>query len=279
MKTRPDAFAYTDFRQFLLDLAEWKRGEASGFSLRQWSKLAGLGSSGTLSKILQGSKVRSETLHSICEAALLNDREIQHVLGLAAFNQAETHDARSAAFARLQRAAPLSAITQDSSSLRLYAKWYHVAILELLHFKPFSGNYSLLAAQLDPPITPAEAQESMQLLQELALVHKTAQGIRRAHNASLTTGPHVQSLAVDTFQMATLDLSRRAVQQIPRPSRNISTLTFSLAQADFALLEEEVRNFRKTLLRLAKQSKKEDTVYQVNIQMFPLTRKTSPGKL
>ena len=64
---------------------------------------------------------------------------------------------------------------------------------------------------------------------------------------------------------------------MPRGERNLSTLPFSYSKDSFPKLEEEVRSFRKRLLEIAEANKADDTVYQFNFQLYPVTKTWKRG--
>jgi len=59
---------------------------------------------------------------------------------------------------------------------------------------------------------------------------------------------------------------------VPAESRDISTLTLSVSETTFREIKAEVQLFRKHLSAIACADQFADRVYQVNIQLFPLTR-------
>jgi len=48
-------------------------------------------------------------------------------------------------------------------------------------------------------------------------------------------------------------------------------LTLTLAEKDLPLLRERVAELRRDLVRLAEESDPADSVYQVNVQVFPMS--------
>lgn len=73
------------------------------------------------------------------------------------------------------------------------------------------------------------------------------------------------------FQTDTMRLATEALESVPAKRRDISTLTLTLAEKDLPLLKERVAEFRRDLVRLAEESDPADSVYQVNVQVIPMT--------
>jgi uncharacterized protein (TIGR02147 family) len=279
MHTKPDIWTFTDYRMYLKQRMQWEKLEHQ-LSLRALSQKAGIKSSGSLSRVISGQKnLGSSLARRLAQALHLAENESDYFMAMVEFNQAKSFETRILYYKQMMKLIPPQSVAHDNTLFKLYSKWYFPAILELLHFAPFTGNYKQLAQRLNPPILESEAKLALHTLMELNLVIKTAKGIIRIPQKILSTGHHVQSLAVEAFQMEMIDLSERAIQDIAREERNISTLTFSAAQKDFARIEEEIRKFRKKILSLVNSSSQEDTVYQINVQCFPLTHTPNNTKL
>ena len=63
----------------------------------------------------------------------------------------------------------------------------------------------------------------------------------------------------------------RALDELPREERDISTLTLCVAESAVEDLKERVRAFRRELLAFAELDPNPERVVQVNFQIFPLT--------
>jgi uncharacterized protein (TIGR02147 family) len=53
--------------------------------------------------------------------------------------------------------------------------------------------------------------------------------------------------------------------------RDISTLTLSISESSLQRMKEKIRECRRELLEIAKADEHADRVYQLNLQLFPLS--------
>ena len=143
---------------------------------------------------------------------------------------------------------------------------------KLLDFYPFTDNYAALAEKLNPPITETKAKRSIALLKKLGLIKKSDTGTWELTDKVITTGEHYRSFAVKTFQEETMRLAIESLERHQPGDRNISTVTITLSESNFKAVNEVIRNFRETLLQLARDDNVPDKVYQLNVQLFPLTK-------
>jgi len=274
-------FEYSDYRKYLHDIYKAKKAEAARFSHRYIAQKVGFKSSGFFSLILNGkSNISGQMVKGFIDFLHLSKREGEYFELMVYFNQAKTHDEKERFFGKLSGFKKSVISRVEARNYAYYDKWYYTAIRELLYFHPFNGDYQALGRILIPAITPREAKEAVELLMGLGFVRKNAQGkYVRADAKSVTTGDHVKSLAVENFQLHTMDLGREAMHRFPAEKRNISTLTFGFREDGLQALEAEVRAFRRRILDLAEASQGDNLVYQLNIQLFPLTdnvRKKEP---
>jgi uncharacterized protein (TIGR02147 family) len=146
-----------------------------------------------------------------------------------------------------------------------------VAIREMLSYFPFKGDYSALAKNVRPSISPMEAKKAIELLSRLGLIEKNSDGLYKKTTASVSAAPLGGSIAITNQALQTMQLARESLDRFPKEQRNISGVAFSVSQETFDRMQEEVRNFRKRILELAQSDLNPDTVYQFNVQLFPLS--------
>jgi uncharacterized protein (TIGR02147 family) len=86
----------------------------------------------------------------------------------------------------------------------------------------------------------------------------------------VSTGGNWRSQAVRAFQHETIRLADESLDRHQPFLRDISTVTMTFCMDDIQLLREKINAFREDLLRLSQEGTDDDTVFQLNIQMFPL---------
>jgi uncharacterized protein (TIGR02147 family) len=80
-------------------------------------------------------------------------------------------------------------------------------------------------------------------------------------------------VAINNFQLATLDLAKGSVDRFSKEERDISTLTLSFSEDLYKTIHERLKSFRREILESVKNDGGQvDRVYQVNFQIFPLSR-------
>lgn len=153
-----------------------------------------------------------------------------------------------------------------------FAEWYHAVIREILPTLPDSNVPSSHVAQLlIPEISARDAEKSMLILQRLGLIVKNGQGLYSQGSSCLTTGLQWDNAVIAAFQMKMGELGVQAIQKIPKQERDISTLTVSLTEEGFGRVKALLKSVRDAVLLEAKEGG--DRVFQINFQIFPVSKK------
>lgn len=273
--------AYLDFRQYLKDwYAEQKRINPR-YSHRLFARKAGLTSTGFFSEVISGKRQLTQAaVLRFGKALKLNAQDQAGFECLVAFNQAKTMDERNHHYGRLMGMRGSRVDIVGSERYEFYRHWRNAAIRELINCRPVRAtrkeDFAALGQSLEPSLSANQARQAVELLLRLGFVVRAEDGRLRQSTPLISTGDlsatPPTALDVDNFQMAMLDLARRALDKLPRTKRDFSTLTLSLSAEGEAAAKAEIAALRKRLLALAERDKQADRVRQFNFQSFPLSR-------
>ena len=136
----------------------------------------------------------------------------------------------------------------------------------------FGDDFRAIARALSPAIRPDQAKKAIEILKKLRFIQKNARGYYKAVNKIISTGDEVASINVKNFQKEMMQLAKEALDRHDASKRNISTVSFSIAGKDFAQIQDELVSCRKRILSIVENSEQEDRLYQLNLQLFPLSK-------
>jgi len=264
---------YADYRLYLKDIYETRKTANPDFSFRYLSLRAGINSSAFYKYIIEGKRnLTKGTLLKTCQALKLKDREAEYFENLVFFNQAKTLAEKNLFFERLTKLrGEYETRHVQPDQYALYGEWYHAAVRELLACMTFQGDFEDLGNRLIPPVTGAKARQSVALLVQLGLVKKNGQGQWVPTDPVLVTGP-VDSREIENFQLRMLLLASEAFSRFAPEERLMSATTFSINEETAALFKRRIRELKAELLETARQSTTADRVYQLNLNLFPLSK-------
>ncbi len=265
-------FEYQDFRQFFQDRYEIRKHENPALSLRYIAAKTGM-DPGTLSRVMKGErKLDTRFAGRLGQALGLIGDEKEYFENLVLFSQAKSQTEKNHFYEKLLKLMGSKVRTLEERQYEYYRNWYHVALRELLNTYEFTGDFQELARLLRPAIRPQEARKAVQLLEESGLVEKDEQGRYFLTEALISSGNAISSMLADNFHTSMGEIAVRALQEIDRDERSFSALTLSLSKEGFQSVDAALARFRRTVLEIAKRDAKVDGVYQMNFQLFPLSR-------
>lgn len=268
-----DIYDHSDYRTVLKELYDDRKKKDPKFSYRFIAMRAGFKSAGFFTQILQGkTNISMSIALSLASVFKLKAPEVEYFEQLVQFNQAKTQSDKQHYFRKIISMKKGKLKTLDERQYELFTKWYYLAIRELLAIHKFKGDYKELAESLVPAISVAEAKQAIKVLENLNLIQAGRGGIYERLDATLTTGDYWKSVAITQFQLDTLDLAKGSYDRVDPKYRNHSTLTLSISQGEYGWIKEELNSVRKRILEMAKGSLNPDRVYQINVNVFPLSR-------
>jgi uncharacterized protein (TIGR02147 family) len=263
---------YMEYRDFLRDYYEDKKRNNPYFSLRYMGGKVAIDAS-HLVKIFQKQRhIGNKSIETFIRFCGMNDNDAEYFAALVRFNKSKSDRDTKNLYERLLLLKGVKSFSLEKSQYEYYTKWYYAAILTLLDFYEFRGDYKALAARLSPPISVREAKKAVALLDKLGLIARKARGPYTLTNKIISTGEHCTSIAVKAYQEETMRLAAESLYRHPREMRNISTVTITIAESDLDVINEMIKGFRSTLLKFASDTQNADKVYQLNVQLFPLTQ-------
>lgn len=266
-------FDYLDYRKYLADYYRFRKSRNRYFSYRMLADKAGIASTGYISEVISGIRnLTRANIPKIAKALELGDRELAYLGQLVEFNHAKTEAGRQATYANLIDALPPKAQRLKHSQLEYFSKWYYVAVREALAIHEVREDHEALARLLRPNITASQAKGAIRLLLELQLIHRDETGRWKATHASLLSQKDEgAALMVRSFQGEMIELARRALTEVPRDERDITTQTMSLSTKGIEQVKSILKDCHKRILDVVQADSGEDRVMQLNLQLFPIT--------
>jgi uncharacterized protein (TIGR02147 family) len=270
-QSEPNIFDYFDYSQYLREYYEYARINNPGFSYRYIQQKTGV-DPGYMFKVFQGKKnLSQDAALEFIKMLKLTKVKAEYFKSMVLFAKAKNNQDAQAYFEKLLTFSKLSFRKVDKDAYEYYQKWYYAAIRQILSYYPFIDDYKELAKMTVPAITEAEAKSSVQLLLSLGFIEKspTKKGYELT-SKFLTTGEEWRSIAIRKFQQDTILLAHKALDQIPKEERDISTVSLTMSEDGLKKAKEIIAAFRSQLLELANQEENANRAYHVNIQLIPI---------
>lgn len=283
---KPNIFQYLDFRKFLKDAYDWKKQNHKGYSQRTFISDAGLpeSCSSLLPAIINGRRNLSQNQRVKFGLALgLKEKNYDYWDTLVQFNQAKGMVEKNFFFEQLQKFHRSKARIISQTQMRFYSKWYYNAIWNYFGLYPNQNHPGVIAASLFPKISIPQVKEAIDLLLELNLIRRTANGYR-VEEMHLSTENDVKSLVARQYIEELTKMSLEMLSQVPSTNRQYNALMFGVNETGFLAIKDRIRSFQEELREIIDQNKDGDRIYTLTMQLFPNSTfpthddKEAPGK-
>jgi uncharacterized protein (TIGR02147 family) len=204
----------------------------------------------------------------------LDEEEARFFVLLVAFDQAADVDEKQRVWERVAGTQRFRAARRlEGDSYAYLARWYYPAVRELVRRKDFRPNASWIASMLRPRISEEEAQEALDALWNLGMLHTGDDGAVRQAEGAISTPRQVQGLAVHAYHRGMLQLAREAIGRFRSKERHHVGVTVCIPESLVPTLKQEIDEFASWLLDVCEQeSDNAERVYQMNFNIVPLSR-------
>lgn len=298
---------YTDFRQYLQDVYEFRRKtESTGlraYSYSAFSAAADIKSPNYLKLIIEGRRNLSDDMIARFARALrLQKAEAEEFRALVHYGQATEPIQRNRHLKELGDIRARRAFASGELSQQAWEKvpswmgWVLYAMTDQMgvSFDP-DELYRLMRAKTSPEDLRSELKRLLSngdlkeqpvaegSLDTLALGDGLTGGLKEiVKGRDLIESP--QELPVEMIRKLQAELIYLGIESLFRDSpkeREFGAMTIAMTQQEFEQVRFELRQMRKRIqkdLMVKRQSSKGERVYQMNIQLFPVTDKIEGGQ-
>ena len=267
---------HSDYCDFLALVFAAAKAEDPSYSYVRFSEDLGVGSANAQSIIVSRRKLTIKAAERLCEALTMTGVQKRYFLNLVEQKRAKSTAERDSIFdERLELRQRLLPTELDRRQLAFFEHWYHAAILEILRLDEARDDAAWLSNELSPTVPESKVEDSLKLLTELGYLRRDDHRQRLyPTDVTITTGNEVIGLALVSYHRQMLKLAMDAIEGVAAEERDISALTLMATPELVAQFKEEIAGVRKRFLALAAAETHATEVVQLNMQLFPLKKKT-----
>lgn len=274
---------YMSYRVFLGDFYQYKR-KASKTSLRPYnyavfSAAANIKSPNYLKMIIEGKRNLSDDMIGKFGKALgLMKEQVDEFRLLVYFTQATDPAERNMFLKKLSEhrvAGKLKSGEIDRKTWEKVPNWVTWIIYAMVDQEGVSYDTATLKALLRDKASDDEIQSALDTLITTGELRRDEATGELKKNRNLIESPEEIPVAlVRKLQSQLMYLGLESLYQDSPTDREFGSLTMSLTKAEFEEMKFKLRQMRKSLNKdnsIARMKSKGERVYQLNIQLFPVT--------
>lgn len=159
----------------------------------------------------------------------------------------------------------------DEDILKVIKDWEHYAILAYVQLRKAKHSPGDIAKALG--LTHSKVLKALNNLENVGLIKREAGKIQVTFKA-LMTSRGIPSAALREAHEQYIEKAKNALHEVEPIERDITGTTMAISHKNLPKAKELIQQFRLDLCDLLEQGEIDD-VYRLNIQLFPLTRKTT----
>lgn len=270
----PEVMNYLNYRDFLKDFYNSKKGLNKDYSYRVFTNRAGVGSPSHLKMIIDGERnLTDKTVPKYLKAiGFTRKKDMQYFDLLVKYNQSKDHEQKIQYFEGLMAEKKKKGLTPlGLHQFSFLSQWYYVAIYVMIDMAGFKNDLDWIASRLRKKVAPRQIEQALSDLLALGLIKKVGSSYVQVDGA-LTVPDELHSMAIPKYHDSMINLSLQALVELDPSEREFNGVTFSFKKNDLEKIKEKIRAFRKEMNELTSSEDGADEVYQMNIQLFPLTK-------
>ncbi|MGE0764606.1 MAG: TIGR02147 family protein [Bdellovibrionales bacterium] len=284
---QPQLAAYSDYRVYLRDFYEYKRRQTSGsirpYSYATFSAGADIRSPNYLKMIIEGQRnLSNDMVKKFAKALGLTKDETEEFSALVDYSQATDPLDRNQ---HLKKLSELRAQRQVKSgeikaeALDKVPSWVTWVLYALAEQKDAKFDYDRLYEIMKGKAQRDDIRRSLgRLVQSGDLTIDPETGDINKGRELISGSEDIPVALVRKLQSELIYMALEALFQENIQDREFGAMTVALTEEEFEQLKFELRQFRKRWFKdvaVKRKSGKGDRVFQMNIQLFPLTARST----
>jgi uncharacterized protein (TIGR02147 family) len=287
----PNVSDYLDYRLYLHDFYLYKKhitkNDLRPYSYQLFSAAANIKSPNYLKMIIEGQRnLSDDMIGKFAKALSLNKDQTEEFTYMVKLSQAEDTSERNIYLKKISEVRVEQKLKSGEIDRKTWEKipnWVAWILYAMIDQEGISFTTKNLKDLLRGKASEQEIEASLNSLLASGEIKKdpTTGEIKKSH--SLIESPEDIPVAlVRKLQTQLMYLGLESLYQDAPQDREFGTLTMSLTKDEFEDIKFKLRQIRKSIHKdnsIARKEKKGERVYQLNIQLFPVTNKVSEAQL
>jgi uncharacterized protein (TIGR02147 family) len=270
-----ELYAKLEYREFLKDFYEKKKVNNSHYSYRLMAQKVDMDVS-YLVKVISGKRhIPVDKIEAFVHLCSLKGAAVEYFENLVYFNRAKTQKEQKPFLENLIRLRSVKGYALSAAQYKYYSKWHYTAIRGILGLHNWCNEYEEIAKKLDPPLRAHQVEQAITFMLKLGLVVRDKNGFLKPADRHISSGQAVDKQAVRNYQEAMMDMAKRSLWEHSPAIRDISTITIAVNESSIADIKAIITKCREEIRKRIDLDDTVDSVYQINFQLFPLTRNHS----
>lgn len=290
MQQAPNVTQYMDYRKYLADFYAFRRQQTKNdlrpYNYQMFSAAANIKSPQYLRLIIDGKRNLSDDMVAKFAKVLnINKEQTEELRALVNYTQATDPSERNRYLKDLMEKRVSQKIKTgeiDSKAFDSIPGWVTWILYSMTDLKGMKFELPYIKQLLGDKVTADEIQEALNKLLESGQLSEDpiTKEIKKSRPI-MENAENIPVALVRKLQAELLYLGMESLFQDDPLDREFGTVTLSLTEKEFEEIKFKLRQMRKQLTKdnsIARTTSPGDRIYQMNIQLFPVTKKIEEQK-
>lgn len=265
-------FNFNSYRTFLQCFYDDLKKKNEKYSIRYLSRKLDVSSPSTLNMILRGHRNPGiELSDKICKVLMFSKVEEKYFKALVKLEKNKLTDQEKLQLQKeIKKINPYNDLELiDEDKFSIISNWYFFAIRQLIQLDRFKSDLDWIYKKLNKKISKSKIKEALEILEKNKLIKFVNKEYQICHEQMETT-TDIPSEALKQHHEQMITLAKESIREVSIEYRDIGGTTFGVDPKDLQQMKKEINEFRKYFYKKYEKQKGK-AVYQINIQLFPLT--------
>lgn len=275
MQTDLQIQKFSDYRTFLQAHVQHMKRHKAQWSYGAWSKSLGLKTTSSITKIIQGQREPGpDVTEKMIRYFRFNEKQAQYFRDLIRLQKIKNDPRLSVLLMeKIGKDFPNSSLRlMDDKSFLIISNWYYLALRELCRMTGFSEDPEWISQQFIFKVTAREISSALRVLIDMGMLKRDSKNRLQIVEGRLDTNNDIASEGIKRYHEQMLDHAKSALRRVSIEDREITSTSLLMSSKQMATAKELIREFKQKFERLM-ENESGDQVYQIQIQLFPLTNK------
>jgi len=275
MNTAVPIHQLTDYRSFLIAHAEDKKNLNPHWTYGSWAQQLGLKTTSSITKIIKGEREPgSEVTQKLISYFKFNSGQAQYFEDLVRLHKIKKDPRLSVLLMeKMAKDHPNGSIRiLDNKTFSIISHWYYLTIREMVRLDQFFEDPKWISKKLHFKVAPKDIKYATKVLLEVGLLKRDKNGaLNISQEGRIKTSDDIASEAIKRYHEQMLENAKHVLRNTDVNKREYSSATLALKTSNLSQAKEFVREFKNKFSKTFEEEKG-DSVYQIQIQLFPLTK-------
>lgn len=274
MKQEISLQKFTDYRTFLLAHVQDMKKKKKSWSYGAWALSLNLKTTSSITKIINGERDPGpEIAQKLISYFDFNEKQAQYFKDLIRLQKIKNDPRLSVLLMeKMGKDNPDSRLRiMDDKSFLVISNWYYLALREFCRMENFREEPEWISENFQFKVTARDITQAIKNLLQLGLLKRDSKGLLYLAEGRVDSTTDIASEGIKRYHEQMLEHARTALRKFSIDEREVTSTSLLMSSKNMDKAKQLIRDFKYKFEKLMEEDTG-DQVYQLQVQLFPLTK-------